>query len=83
MPDRLTCAQVTLWAPKAVVVAATSDADGNKLKSKDGRDRRVASSAEDPAFGTRLVRYVDGGIFGELDFFLRHPRSFSAGAHAC
>ena len=28
--------------------------------------------------GRRLVRYVNGGIFGELDFFLRHPRSFSA-----
>jgi SulP family sulfate permease len=26
----------------------------------------------------RLVRYVNGGIFGELDFFLRHPRSFYA-----
>ena len=35
-------------------------------------------SAEDSALGRRLVRYVDGGIFGELDFFLRHPRSFSA-----
>ena len=24
------------------------------------------------------MRYADGGIFGECDFFLRHPRSFSA-----
>ena len=32
-----------------------------------------AGSAEDSAFGRRLVRYADGGIFGELDFFLRHP----------
>ncbi len=28
--------------------------------------------------GRRLVRYVNGGIFGELDFFLQHPRSFNA-----
>ena len=28
--------------------------------------------------GRRLVRYVNGGIFGELDFFLRNPRSFNA-----
>ena len=28
----------------------------------------------------RLVRYVDGGIFGEVDFFLRQPRSFFAEA---
>ena len=27
---------------------------------------------------TWQVRYADGGIFGELDFFLRHPRSFYA-----
>jgi len=28
--------------------------------------------------GRRLVRYVNGGIFGELDFFLRNVRSFDA-----
>uniref|UniRef100_A0A7S2B7X7 Cyclic nucleotide-binding domain-containing protein n=1 Tax=Haptolina brevifila TaxID=156173 RepID=A0A7S2B7X7_9EUKA len=36
------------------------------------------TSAQQTVLGRRLVRYVNGGIFGELDFFLRNPRSFTA-----
>jgi len=35
---------------------------------------------EDTTERRRLARYVDGGIFGELDFFLKNPRSFLAEA---
>jgi len=28
--------------------------------------------------GERLQRYIDGGVFGDLDFFLERPRTFSA-----
>ena len=40
----------------------------------------IAGSGSEAAaqLGRRLVRYVDGGIFGELDFFLKRPRSFTA-----
>ena len=60
----ITSGEVTLWAPRLETEVAEN----------------VSSSLEDlqGQLGRRLVRYVDGGIFGELDFFLRNPRSFSA-----
>ena len=60
----ITAGEVTLWAPRLETEPAEN----------------VGASLEDlqGSFGRRLVRYVDGGIFGELDFFLRNPRSFSA-----
>ena len=41
------------------------------------RGGHASSSAEDATLGRRLVRYANGGIFGELDFFLRNPRSYN------
>jgi CRP-like cAMP-binding protein len=46
------------------------------LGAMSGRQRDMAPPHEPT--GRRLVRYVNGGIFGELDFFLRNPRSFDA-----
>jgi len=37
-----------------------------------------SQGGSDAATVIRLVRYANGGIFGELDFFLRNRRSFSA-----
>ena len=36
-----------------------------------------AAFADDPD-KHKMIRYVNAGIFGELDFFLRQPRSFTA-----
>ena len=66
----ITCGEVTLWEP----LAAEAVADSQPQASPQKRD----TSLQNAHLGRRLVRYVNGGIFGELDFFLRHPRSFSA-----
>ena len=59
----ITSGEVTLWAPHL---------------DSDSSEGPGSGSLTDAHLGRRLVRYVDGGIFGELDFFLRHPRSFTA-----
>ena len=65
----ITCGEVTLWeqAPPE-----------EKTPGSQAKVEEVGASAQTKGLGRRLVRYVNGGIFGELDFFLRHPRSFSA-----
>ena len=69
----ITQGEVTLWAP-----SLDGGAESGETTPVAVQHAGSLVSAEDSALGRRLVRYVDGGIFGELDFFLRHPRSFSA-----
>jgi len=73
----ITHGEVTLWEPED-----GREALKTQLKAGTGALRPVRSSASvdlgGGLYGTRLVRYVSGGIFGELDFFLRHARSFTA-----
>ena len=68
----ITCGEVTLWEQEP------SGEDVNGHKAHERAAVSASSSALNVNLGRRLVRYVDGGIFGELDFFLRHPRSFAA-----
>ena len=52
----ITCGEVTLWEPDD----KSHDVIGQR------RAEQVGSSAQDADLGRRLVRYVNGGIFGEL-----------------
>jgi CRP-like cAMP-binding protein len=69
----ITSGEVTLWAPRRA-------ADEHGPLDDDERADGSLHNPSDSHLGRRLVRYADGGIFGELDFFLRNPRSFSATA---
>ena len=79
----ITSGEVTLWENPATGFSTASPggptADVLALNigppfMGGGQENSVAHKSR----GRRLLRYVNGGIFGELDFFLRNPRSFDA-----
>ena len=63
--------------PSAARLGATKAPPSSAAIIGGGSSAVTAPLNPDQA-GRRLVRYVNGGIFGELDFFLRNPRSFNA-----
>ena len=76
----ITSGEVTLWERDAAdhSSAGSSSALPHLAQATGDAGGRAGAGPSKPIKGRRLVRYVNGGIFGELDFFLRNPRSFDA-----